>query len=532
MNKQTLTAGQTLVRLLANYGVETVFGIPGVHTLELYRGLPGSGIRHVLTRHEQGAGFMADGYARATGKPGVCFLISGPGVTNAATAIGQAYADSIPLLVISSVNNRESLGQGWGCLHECKDQRLLTEAITSFSAIAMSAAEIPELIARAFAVFGSERPRPVHLSIPMDVLAEPVDMDWSNDVRHPAPRPAAPQAAILEAIALIGAARRPVMIVGGGAVDAAPMVQKLAEHLQAQVFSTVSGKGILAANHPLYAGSTLCMPEGWQAVEQADLVVAIGTEMAETDFWRERLTINAPMVRIDIDPSKFTARYASAVALCGDAGATLTALLYELPKAARATAPHTDLLARVERSQAPLQSTHLRIIRAIEAVLPERARIASDMTQLAYSANYLMQVNGPRRWLHPTGYGTLGYGVPAGIGAQIACPDDPVLVLVGDGGILYTLTELATAQEELSGSLVVLLWNNEALGQIRDDMLDKQIEPIGVLPRNPNFCGLARDFGCVATRPASLGELQLELTAGFRRQGVTLIELTPTAVKD
>ncbi len=180
--QKTLTAGQALVRLLANYGVDTVFGIPGVHTLELYRGLPGSGIRHVLTRHEQGAGFMADGYARVSGKPGVCFVITGPGVTNVATAIGQAYADSVPLLVISSVNHSASLGKGWGCLHETQDQRAVTAPITAFSALALSPEQLPELIARAYAVFDSERPRPVHISIPLDVLAAPVAHDWSAAV--------------------------------------------------------------------------------------------------------------------------------------------------------------------------------------------------------------------------------------------------------------------------------------------------------------------------------------------------------------
>ena len=182
--EQKLTGGEALVRLLANYGVDTVFGIPGVHTLELYRGLPGSNIRHVLTRHEQGAGFMADGYARVTGKPGVCFVISGPGVTNIATPIGQAYADSIPMLVISSVNERKSLGKGWGSLHETQDQRAITAPITAFSALALHTDDLPELIARAFAVFNSERPRPVHISIPLDVMSDVITRDWSAEVRH------------------------------------------------------------------------------------------------------------------------------------------------------------------------------------------------------------------------------------------------------------------------------------------------------------------------------------------------------------
>src|SRR3990167_5185414 len=217
MQSTTLTGGQALVRLLANYCVDTVFGIPGVHTLELYRGLPGSGIRHVLTRHEQGASFMADGYARVSGKPGVCFIITGPGVTNAATGIGQAYADSIPMLVISSVNHTASLGKGWGCLHETQDQRAITAPITAFSAVALSAEDLPELIARAYAVFDSERPRPVHISVPLDVLSAKVSRDWSNEVVR-RPSRGVPAATALDlAVAKLQSAKRPMIIAGGGA---------------------------------------------------------------------------------------------------------------------------------------------------------------------------------------------------------------------------------------------------------------------------------------------------------------------------
>lgn len=531
---EALTAGQALVHLLARYGVDTVFGIPGVHTLELYRDWAASGLRHVLTRHEQGAGFMADGYARSTGKPGVCFVITGPGVTNIATAMGQAYADSVPMLVISSVNSSATLGKGWGYLHECKDQRSLTDAITAFSAVAHTPQDIPELIARAFAVFGSQRPRPVHLSIPLDVLAAPAAGPWPI---HAMPQTrAVPDASALQAaLALLQQAQRPVLIAGGGAVGAAAAVRQLAERLQAPVFTTVAGKGIVSSQHPLSAGSTLCLPQGWQALQAADVVVAIGTELAETDFWCEHLPLSASMLRVDIDPAQHQGRYPSTVALCGDAGATLAALLGLLSTAGHTAAPALPFAAKawmqdVERSLAPLQRTHLQAIRAIEAALPSEVCVASDMTQIAYSANYLMHARTPRRWLHPTGYGTLGYGLPAGIGAQIAQPDVPVLVLVGDGGALYTLTELATAQEEVRGSLVVLLWNNEALGQIRDDMVERGMAPVGVLPRSPDFCSLVRAFGGHAVRPVNLEALQNALRTGFARSGVTVIELLPEAV--
>lgn len=534
MNDLTLTAGQALVRLLANYGVETVFGIPGVHTLELYRGLPGSGIRHVLTRHEQGAGFMADGYARVSGKPGVCFVITGPGVTNVATPIGQAYADSVPMLVISSVNHTASLGKGWGCLHETQDQRAMTAPITAFSAVALQGDDLPELIARAWAVFDSERPRPVHISVPLDVLAASVSRDWSGEVVR-RPGRGQPCRETLEQAALkLAAAQRPMIIAGGGALHAAEQLQQLSTRLAAPLFTSVAGKGLLPPDAPLNACASLCVEPGWQLISQADVVLAVGTEMADTDFWRERLPIRGELLRVDIDPRKFNDFYPCAIALQGDARQTLDGLLEHLPALqrdpAQASAAVATLRQAIRNGHAPLQATHQAILDRIAAVLPDDAFISSDMTQLAYTGNYAFASRAPRSWLHPTGYGTLGYGLPAGIGGMFASDHRPGLVLVGDGGFLYTAQELATAVEELHRPLVVLLWNNDALGQIRDDMLGLDIEPVGVLPRNPDFIGLARAFGCTVHQPRDLDALQADLASGFATPGVTFIELKHTCV--
>ncbi|QBF26905.1 5-guanidino-2-oxopentanoate decarboxylase [Pseudomonas tructae] len=528
-NNSPLTGGQALVRLLANYGVDTVFGIPGVHTLELYRGLPGSGIRHVLTRHEQGAGFMADGYARVSGKPGVCFVITGPGVTNAATAIGQAYADSIPMLVISSVNHTASLGKGWGCLHETQDQRAMTAPITAFSAVALSAEDLPELIARAYAVFDSERPRPVHISVPLDVLAAPVARDWSHEVVRRPGRGVPASSVLDQAAGKLAGAKRPMIIAGGGALGAAQELQQLSTRLAAPLFTSVAGKGLLPPDAPLNAGASLCVEAGWQLIAQADVILAVGSEMADTDFWRERLPLNGELLRVDIDPRKFNDFYPCAVALQGDAQQTVAALLARVPQAPRDAGAASDVVASlrqaVKASHGPLQALHQAILDRVAAELPANAFISTDMTQLAYTGNYVFASQAPRSWLHPTGYGTLGYGLPAGIGGMFATDHRPGLVLVGDGGFLYTAQELATAVEELDRPLVVLLWNNDALGQIRDDMIGLDIEPIGVLPRNPDFIGLARAFGCAVAQPQSLDDLQRELRSGFARPGVTLIEL-------
>ncbi|MHA6195142.1 5-guanidino-2-oxopentanoate decarboxylase [Pseudomonas wadenswilerensis] len=529
MHESTLTGGQALVRLLANYGVDTVFGIPGVHTLELYRGLPGSGIRHVLTRHEQGAGFMADGYARVSGKPGVCFVITGPGVTNAATAIGQAYADSVPMLVISSVNHTASLGKGWGCLHETQDQRAMTAPITAFSAVALSAEDLPQLIARAWAVFDSERPRPVHISVPLDVLAAPVARDWSNEVVSRPGRGVPARELLDQAAARLAAAKRPMIIAGGGAIGASAELEQLSTRLAAPVFTSVAGKGLLSPEAPLNAGSSLCVEPGWKLIAEADVILAVGTEMADTDFWRERLPLNGELLRVDIDPRKFNDFYPCVLALHGDARQTLAGILEQLPDIRREAAEAIEAVAGLRQAiragHGPLQGIHQAILDRVAAELPDNAFISTDMTQLAYTGNYAFASRAPRSWLHPTGYGTLGYGLPAGIGAMLGGDGRPGLVLVGDGGFLYTAQELATAVEELERPLVVLLWNNDALGQIRDDMLGLDIEPIGVLPRNPDFAGLGRAFGCHVTQPASLDALQRELRAGFARNGVTLIEL-------
>ncbi|BCQ68882.1 hypothetical protein PEQA60_28720 [Pseudomonas sp. Eqa60] len=320
-----------------------------------------------------------------------------------------------------------------------------------------------------------------------------------------------------------------MIIAGGGALHAAEQLRALSTRLGAVFFSSVAGKGLLPDEAPLNAGATLCVEPGWQLISQADVVLAVGTEMADTDYWRERLPLNGELLRLDIDPRKFNDFYPCSVALHGDARATLDALLQALPptpaEAGAAIHAVADLRQAVQNGQGPLQQIHRSILQRIAAELPEHGFIASDMTQLAYSGNYLYPTRATRSWLHPTGYGTLGYGLPAGIGAKLGAPERPGLVLVGDGGFLYTLQELATAVEELRSPLVVLLWNNDALGQIRDDMLDLNIEPIGVLPRNPDFAALARAFGCSVSQPASLDELQQELREGFARNGVTLIEL-------
>ena len=325
-----MTCGEALMHLLGDYGVDAVFGIPGEHTLELYRGIENSSVRHVLTRHEQGAGFMADGYGRVTGKPGVCTLITGPGVTNCTTPLAQAYADSVPMLLISSANRSESLGKGWGCLHEITDQCAVTAPLTAFSALVRTPEDIPELIAQAFTVFHSRRPRPVHISVPLDLLGLPVEGGWT--ARVPPQRPVAPPASIDSAATLLAAARRPMILVGGGAQDAGDCVRRLCERLDAAVISSNAGKGVVPESHPLSLGGGLITKAVRDFLETADVVLSIGCEISETDSFEDYLTINGKLIRIDLDPSKFNDLYPATVAVQGDAGPSVEAIVRSLER--------------------------------------------------------------------------------------------------------------------------------------------------------------------------------------------------------
>lgn len=519
------TVGEALVTLLEGYGVELVFGIPGVHTISLYKGLPGSRIRHVLPRHEQGAAFMADGYARVTGRPGVCLLITGPGITNAATAIGQAYSDSIPMLVLSAVNQRGSLGRGYGHLHEMRDQRALTAAITGFSATALTPADVPDLIARAFALFQGARPRPVHIELPLDVIDSPAEGDWRVRRLNGPPEPAAGE--LLAAAERLRRAERPLIVAGGGALAAGPALVALADRLGAPVITTVAAKGLIPPGHPLHAGQALQKPAGQALLREADCTLVLGSELAETDHWSERLTFGGDLIRVDLDPAKLVDLYPAALAILGDAAAAASALLPLLGSGTPsdwARERCAAVRAALQRPDSPLAAKHEAVLAVLKRVLPDDGVIASDMTQIAYTANMSYDMPRPRSWLHPLGYGTLGYGLPAAIGAKLGQPDKPVVAIAGDHGFLYTAQDLITAVEEKL-PLVILLWHNHALGAIRDGMIERGVQQIAVTPLVPDYLQLARAYGAKAVSPDSLEALESALAEALRTPAVTLLEV-------
>ena len=531
----TLTCGEALVGLLERYQVDTVFGIPGTHTIELYRGLVSSSIRHILARHEQGAAFMADGYSRASGKPGVCFLIAGPGLMNAATAIASAYNDSTPLLIITSVTHHGALGKAWGEGHEMHDQRATMTPITAFSATVHEPDDLPDLLGKAFALFSAGRPRPVHLEIPTNVFPLPIqseDFDRKWLPRPPSRRPAANPADLDAAVCKLRDARQPMIYVGGGAKHASFEVTALAERLVAPVANTVGGIGVVPGSHPLNLGS-VSFEATRSALESADVLLALGTEMGSVDRWYNPIAPRGALIRVDIDPLKLNDHYGAAVALCADTALAAAAIVKELDtdiSSTRTSDAHSlceHIRAESIKSLTALEMKHRRVWDTMQTAFPASTRFFGDMCQLAYTACRIVSSEEPVRQIHPIGFGCLGFGLPAALGARCALFDEPIVVVSGDSGLLYTVQEMATALDE-DLPVVLILWNNYALGEIRDGFIRRGIQPIAVSPRPPDNLMLAKSFGWHAERTNGHDSLRAAIGRALAVSGPSLIEVLET----
>jgi 5-guanidino-2-oxopentanoate decarboxylase len=523
--ENSLRCGQAAVALLREYGIDTVFGIPGVHTIEFYRGLEQSGLNHILSRHEQGAGFMADGYARASGRPAACLLITGPGLTNAATPIAQAYSDSQPMVVLASTNMLEEIGKGWGPFHEIPNQRLIADQMTCFSGTALSPDDIPQLMAQGWSAMCSGRPRPYYVEVPRDVLALEVLETWK--AVKPAARPRADADSIQQAVQAIDKSQSPIILVGGGACDASSEITALAEKLQAPVISSFTGKGIVADSHPLSLGATLCMEHVRALVSDADAVIAIGTELSVVDSSNNRLDLNGSLIRIDVDARKINDFYPADVGIIADAASAAL----DIANAIAAKTENTSKLDKLKTIKQQCQTfgaartpEHRRVLEVLRRILPDDGIVVGDMTQLAYSGNYCFPCERPRTWLHPASYATLGFSLPAAIGAKIAKPHVPVVSISGDYGFLFTCPEMATAAER-NIPVIQILWNNNALGEIRDGMELYGVDPVEVIPKNPNYIQMARSFHWDAEKAISLDHLEQLLTDAIENPRPILIEV-------
>ena len=525
MDGSRVPFGVRFCEALRSRGVRQVFGIPGVHNQELYRRLTGGGLSHLLARHEQGACFMADGYARATGEPGIAFVITGPGLTNGLTAIGQAYSDSVPVLVVASCLEENQRRPGTGFLHKLKDQAAAGAGVADWSLTAASPGEAFALLDRALDEFTGCRPRPKILNLPVSLLSQPAP---PPPLPPPVRRslPAADISLVRQCAGALRRASRPLFVFGGGAVGAVPEARQVLSLSSAAAFTTYAGRGIVPAEYGLGFGSYLARPESEAVCASADLVLAVGTELSQVDLWRGQLGHRALMVRVDIDPEALALTDGNTIAVYADARRFLAALAVELGKEklvtgwteAEAADARREFRASCDAERPGIAS----IAETLSASLPDDAIVFSDMTQFAYVAKEVTPARMVGGWHHPYGFGTLGYALPAAIGAKAGLPERPVLAIAGDYGFQYTLQELGTAAE-LARPFPIIVWDNQGLQEIADSMERSQIEPTAVKAHNPDFPSLAASYGLLTSSPKSLAQLIAAVANAFQAERPTLI---------
>jgi len=517
--------GAAVVESLRANGVDTIFGIPGTHNLELYRQLPAAGITAVTTRHEQGAGYAADGYYQVSGRPGVVITTSGPALFNVAAAAGTAYAESRPLLIISPGLPRGTLGGDAGQLHETKDAGGAFDRIVAWSLRVESPAEAEAAVTDAFAFFAAGRPRPVHIEVPLDVLEEPWD---GTAVAAEPPRPSTPaDPAVETAAALLAGATRPVIIAGGGARGAATEIRLLAERIGAPVITTCNGKGVLAEDHPLSVGTAIRLPSAQNFIATADVTLVVGSELGDSDLWGG--TIDSPtVIRLDVDPGQLDKNRTGQAHLLGDAAATLRLVLDAL----RPGRPHADGANRASSARAACRAqaesegaAWVAVNRALRRALPAGSTVAGDSSQVTYFGTaHFFDVGRPGEFLYMAGFATLGYGLPAAIGAKIADPSRAVAVLLGDGALLFSIQEIVTAVEQRLPIPIVVL-DNSGYAEIKDQQRQRDIEPIGVDLVVPDLPALARACGAYGHDAHDADEVAALVAAALDADRPTLIRL-------
>jgi len=483
-----MNASTYLVRRLESYGVDTLFGIPGVHTIEVYRALAGSSIRHISPRHEQAAGFMADGYARASGKVGVCLVITGPGVTNTLTAMAQAYGDSIPMLVISTVNSHGRLGSGEGWLHELPNQQAMVSEVTGFSRTIHHADELGPALAQAFGLFDSARPRPVHIEIPINVLSHTIEQASLTSTPVRTERAAVPQAQIADIAQQLRKAANPIKL------------PELADAIDAPVVMTTNARGLLPVDHPLAVSLSASLPETRDLIKSADLILALGTEFGPTDYDMYEdggFVISARLLRIDIDPQQLFRGPVATQAFVGDAALAVEGLLSELaisePGISEAFVSELAISELALKQLSEPMRGDIQLLNLMRDALPD-ALFVGDSTQLIYAGNLGFSAARPGSYYNSaTGFGTLGYALPAAIGACLGT-QRPVLALTGDGGLQFVLAELASAVEA-QVPLIMIVHDNQGYGEIKTYMEQQHVAPIGVDILTPDLSTIATACG-------------------------------------
>jgi acetolactate synthase-1/2/3 large subunit len=496
------SGGEAIVNGLVAHGVDTVFGLPGAQIYGLFDAFHQAQLKVIGARHEQACGYMAYGYARSSGRPGVFSVVPGPGVLNAGAALLNAFGSNEPVLCLTGQVPTNFLGKGRGHLHEMPDQLATVRTFVKWAERIEYPDVAPSVVSRAFQEMLSGRRGPVSLEMPWDVFTQRTDVTPVKPYdRFPAPQPDSDR--IKAAAALIAASKTPMIFVGSGAIDARDEILELAELIDAPVVAFRSGRGIVSNAHEL----GLTMAAAYRLWPKTDLMIGIGTrlELPSMSRWPFRPD-GIKSIRIDIDPVEMR-RVISDAAIVADAQAGTRDLLtavrkvgYSKTSGRRATIREASATALKEIQSVQPQMAYLNILRE---VLPVNAIVTDELSQFGFASWYGFPIYEPRTFISSGYQGTLGSGFPTALGAKVANPDRPVVAITGDGGFMFGVQELATAVQFKIG-VVTLIFNNNAYGNVRRDQRQRfEGRVVASDLVNPDFVKLAESFGVGAARVTS-----------------------------
>jgi acetolactate synthase-1/2/3 large subunit len=520
-----MTTGDAIVESLIAHGVDTVFGIPGAHMYDFNDALARrrDAIRFITARHEQGAAYMAYGYAKSSGRVGVYSVVPGPGVLNSAAALCTAYGATAPVLCITGNIMSHLIGRGRGQLHELPDQLALLRGLTKWAERIDHPTAAPQVMAEAFRQLASGRIRPVAVEAPWDVFGQKAEVAPAARL-PPIPAPTPDPEAIAAAAKLIGAAKRPLITVGAGAQHAGEAVLRLASLLQAPVTAHRSGKGVVS-DDSRYALNSVAAYEYWK---EADLLIGIGSRLELQHFRWRWLPPNVKIIRIDIDPTEMV-RLKPHVGIVADSLAGTAALTEAL--AASSAQPRAsnerelaELRARAHGAIRRVQP-QMGYIDAIREVLPRDGFFVEEICQAGFTSRFGFPVYGPRQYVTCGYQDNLGFGFGTALGVKVAHPGRPVVAVCGDGGFMFGSQELATAVQYRI-PVVTVLFNNASYGNVRRDQLEQYRSRIlGADLVNPDFGKFTESFGALALRAENPAQLRAALDRALQADTPAVIEV-------
>ena len=521
-----LTGGQALVQSILKHGIEVVFGLPGVQLDWAFDALyeQQDKIKVYHTRHEQATSYMADGYARTTGKVGACMVVPGPGLLNAMAGLSTAYATCSPVLCMSGQIQSDLIEVGRGVLHEIPNQLEMVRSVTKWSGRAMTPEEVPGIVTEAFRQLRTGRARPVEIEIPPDVLQAVGDVQLLEPVETA--RPGADPDLVEEAAKALGAAKRPIIFVGGGiaAANAADELRELAEMLQAPVIMSANGKGALSSRHYLGHNSLA----GMELLPKADVVFVVGTRFAQPAVATWGPNSQQTVIQMDIDPDEIGRNYQPNIGIIADAKLGLSDLIKRVGTHNRKRDSIEDEMAQLKEAiddkfyEVQPQAAFATVIRE---ELPDDGIAVAESTQVGYWMHNAFPVYKPRTYISSGYQGTLGYGFATALGAQVGNPDKKVVSVNGDGGFMFNVQELSTmAMHHIN--LVAIVFSDNAYGNVkRIQQQSFSGRTIASTLHNPDFSKLADLFGVVGMRATSPDDLRTVLRSAFKMNEPVLIEV-------